>query len=175
MFIDNITCIFFFIILDCPEDSFRCETGGGCATSDKKCDGLYDCSDRSDEWNCISLNNSVVSETQIYNDTSLNILWLSNAGNKWLPVCSTGWSDNASQLVCQELGFGRSLTTETMNITEEFDEFYTISHKQISLNQKLMAQVQTTNKCDDALISVTCEIFCMYFTFIKLCSYDKSL
>lgn len=91
---------------------------------------------------------------------------MSNVGAKWLPVCAIGWNENASLLVCQELGFAKSLNTETVANTDDYNEFYVISHKPISLNQKLMAQVQATDKCDDGLISVTCEEYCKYKVFV---------
>lgn len=39
-------------ILACASDEFRCAIGGGCIKKEQTCDGVPQCADQSDEWNC---------------------------------------------------------------------------------------------------------------------------
>ena len=41
----------------CGDDQFRCQYGGGCVSAKYRCDGTHQCPDRSDEWNCLNINN----------------------------------------------------------------------------------------------------------------------
>lgn len=42
--------------LDCEQDQFKCQMGGGCIPIENKCDGIAQCADKSDEWDCLRLN-----------------------------------------------------------------------------------------------------------------------
>lgn len=46
--------IIFFI--ECSLDQFKCDSGG-CISNKHRCDGIDQCVDKSDEWNCIKIDN----------------------------------------------------------------------------------------------------------------------
>ena len=41
-------------IVSCPSDAFFCDAHALCIAPDRKCDGTFDCDDRSDELFCSS-------------------------------------------------------------------------------------------------------------------------
>ena len=69
-----------------------CQQGGGCVPVTSLCDGLDDCPDRSDEWECVDLTNH-----------SLSLR--SSPDLQWRRVCSEGWTRDWSSLVCSSLGY----------------------------------------------------------------------
>ena len=43
------------VACDCDVDEFTCALGGGCVMESKRCDGVNDCADASDEWDCVRI------------------------------------------------------------------------------------------------------------------------
>ena len=91
----------------CQPGELRCSWGGGCVPAEARCDGQWDCGDRSDEWNCVQLSNS-----------TLTIASLS-AGPR--PVCSDQWSQEWSEQTCRQLGYlgpANSSTSYDFNLVD---------------------------------------------------------
>lgn len=47
--------LIFASIPDCGIGQFKCAMGGGCISLEFVCDGIEQCADHSDEWNCIKI------------------------------------------------------------------------------------------------------------------------
>lgn len=44
-----------FVKSECGDNEFKCTTGGGCINVNQRCDGISQCADLSDEWNCVRI------------------------------------------------------------------------------------------------------------------------
>ncbi|KFP96992.1 Transmembrane protease serine 13, partial [Haliaeetus albicilla] len=63
-----------------------------CKDSPVRCDGIVDCSQRSDELGCV----------RFASDESLLHIY-SSAESQWLPVCSSAWDDSFSRKTCWDV------------------------------------------------------------------------
>ncbi|XP_021140881.2 transmembrane protease serine 13 isoform X1 [Columba livia] len=77
------------------------EPAESCKHSPVRCDGVVDCSQRSDELGCV----------RFVSDESLLHVY-SSTESQWLPVCSSTWDDSFSRKTCQQLGFQNVSQTE---------------------------------------------------------------
>ncbi|NXX77733.1 TMPSD protease, partial [Urocolius indicus] len=77
------------------------EPAESCRDSPVRCDGVVDCSQRSDELDCV----------RFASDQSLLHVY-SSAERQWLPVCSSSWNDSFSRKTCRQLGFQNASQTE---------------------------------------------------------------
>ncbi|XP_021231536.1 transmembrane protease serine 13 isoform X3 [Numida meleagris] len=90
-----------------------------CKDNPVRCDGVVDCSQRSDELGCVRFSS----------DQSLLHVY-SSAESQWLPVCSSAWDESFSRKTCRQLGFQNASQTEyiplhisgkSLTVTDERD------------------------------------------------------
>lgn len=98
----------------CKSEEFQCKITG-CVDKLRVCDGVPNCADGSDEWNCVSM------------DPSVEVLDYAN--DAWLPVCADHWTSEHSDRVCRQFGHRKavehravplSLATENQSVSEVF-------------------------------------------------------
>ncbi|NXP85728.1 TMPSD protease, partial [Passerina amoena] len=77
------------------------EPAESCKDSAVRCDGVVDCSQRSDELGCVRFS-SEESLLHVYSSTE----------SQWLPVCSSDWDESLSRKTCRQLGFQNASQTE---------------------------------------------------------------
>ncbi|NWU01219.1 TMPSD protease, partial [Urocynchramus pylzowi] len=77
------------------------EPAESCKDSAVRCDGVVDCSQRSDELGCVRFS-SEESLLHVYSSTE----------SQWLPVCSSDWDESLSRKTCRQLGFHNASQTE---------------------------------------------------------------
>uniref|UniRef100_A0A8C6JI60 Uncharacterized protein n=1 Tax=Melopsittacus undulatus TaxID=13146 RepID=A0A8C6JI60_MELUD len=75
------------------------EPAESCKDDPVRCNGIADCSQRSDELGCVRFA-SDESLLQVYSSTE----------SQWLPVCSSAWDESFSRKTCQQLGFQKAST-----------------------------------------------------------------
>ncbi|RMC14124.1 hypothetical protein DUI87_09213 [Hirundo rustica rustica] len=120
--LDNQTCLtpdedvegrkhVFVFAAFCEESELEC-ANHECVPRELWCDGQADCSDSSDEWDCVTL---------LKNTNSLMLLTVhrSAAENH---VCADEWQDNLSQLACNQMGLGGPSKTEIVIENEQMQD-----------------------------------------------------
>lgn len=137
---------------ECSSTEFKCTTGGGCIPLDQRCDGTLQCPDRSDEWNCIRL------EEEINNK---NILQVEVGNDTWVPICAQNWNQTYSDEVCHSLGFGSSSITETIVIVNNPNKHFLVLKPERVAEMSLLSQLEKSDNCDSVL-SITCQEFCKF-------------
>ncbi|XP_074881467.1 atrial natriuretic peptide-converting enzyme isoform X6 [Buteo buteo] len=92
----------------CEESELEC-ANHECVPRELWCDGQADCSDSSDEWDCVTLSKNMSSLTFL-------TIHRSAADNH---VCADEWQENLSQLACNQMGLGGPSKTEIVIENEE--------------------------------------------------------
>uniref|UniRef100_A0A7M4DVQ1 Transmembrane serine protease 13 n=1 Tax=Crocodylus porosus TaxID=8502 RepID=A0A7M4DVQ1_CROPO len=70
-----------------------------CKDNAARCDGVVECSQKSDELDCVRFS---------WDQSLLHVY--SGAESQWLPVCGSAWNDSFSRKTCKQLGRGGSCT-----------------------------------------------------------------
>ncbi|KFO26448.1 Atrial natriuretic peptide-converting enzyme [Fukomys damarensis] len=107
---DNQTCLMpdEDVEASCQDDELEC-ANHECVSRDLWCDGEADCSDSSDEWDCVTLSGTV---------NSSSLLSVHRAATEYY-VCADGWRETLSQLACSQMGLGQPSVTESIPEEEE--------------------------------------------------------
>ena len=108
----------------CGAGEYKCMLGGGCISNRVLCDGHYDCPDRSDEWDCLRITNrtaTIRSECLVFILINKYLIFNTrrSAEGVWHPICSDGWDNSWSDLVCSQLGYSGQIGTVMMDAKEE--------------------------------------------------------
>ncbi|XP_030394252.1 transmembrane protease serine 13 isoform X1 [Gopherus evgoodei] len=96
-----IALILLFLFWRSNTDFLYKEPAESCSHRAVRCDGVVDCSQKSDELDCVRFR---------WDQSLLHIY--SSTENQWLPVCSNAWNDSFSKKTCQQLGFQSMSHTE---------------------------------------------------------------
>jgi hypothetical protein len=124
---------------ECSSNDFKCNTGSECIPKNQVCDNIAQCTDRSDEWQCVQLDG-----VQLFAKKESEIA---------MKVCSDNWTDIWSNFVCQSLGFTETKTTNfrtNENSTENF-----VGYLKLKDNSSLNSSKSLTGYLEPA--STSCE------------------
>ncbi|KAF2358684.1 SRCR-like domain [Trinorchestia longiramus] len=152
-------------ITDCErgEDERGCECAGldeaacavgGCVPTFHLCDGLRQCPDGSDEWGCVRIRNST------------RRLEVRSGASLWRSVCGDGWTSAWSDLVCEQLVGGSSVSTEVRRVQSPApnDSGVSVPRPRVSLASDASTRSRTPlqyalslDQCSsDALVHLKC-------------------
>ncbi|XP_045470426.1 transmembrane protease serine 3-like [Harmonia axyridis] len=123
-------------------DVFKCRIGGGC--TQKVCDGVANCGDRSDEWNRLSIQKRTSAlEAHVGNQTAL--------------ICSDNWNSGHSNMACHLMGYTDSTNYEEVDKPTDISKFIILKND-IVPGTSLLLQLESVDSCDK-VVSLTCQKF----------------
>ncbi|ESN95517.1 hypothetical protein HELRODRAFT_193530 [Helobdella robusta] len=85
-----------YLKLQIQPNQFKCQKLKVCVPNEFRCNGLSECSDLSDEKNCLSINEYGLL-TSVYQNQSGYL------------ICSDGWLNEHSDAACRNMGYSRSI------------------------------------------------------------------
>lgn len=130
----------------CGVGQRKCVSGGGCYEERDSCNGVPQCADGSDEWDCLDLGEKA------HPNVSARILSLKGSSDVAYKVCADNWSDKWSNIVCAKLGFGDHLYW-TMTGNKTSDSSYNILADENSLSWRF----NVTDSCREGVVALACE------------------
>ncbi|MBZ3877127.1 Atrial natriuretic peptide-converting enzyme [Sciurus carolinensis] len=113
----------------CQDDELEC-ANHVCVSRDLWCDGGADCSDSSDEWDCVTLSKNV-------NSSFLTVHRSATEHH----VCADGWQETLSQLACRQMGLGEPSATELIQEQEQDQQWLMVQSNWTSLNGTTLHQL----------------------------------
>lgn len=149
-------------LCDCPLDSFRCQTGGGCIPLKYVCDGNPHCPDFSDEWKCYNIEdtNIVLTNTTGANDESEvhKLLSIKKSNGQYVMVCANDWHQNYSNQICSKLGFGAAERWSAILLSEP-EPNATFFRVRDSLDNNILTNLNEVDHCEDGVVALKCTDF----------------
>uniref|UniRef100_A0A8B9ZNM3 Transmembrane serine protease 13 n=2 Tax=Anas TaxID=8835 RepID=A0A8B9ZNM3_9AVES len=110
------------------------EPAESCKDSPVRCNGVVDCSQRSDELGCVRFG-ADQSLLHVYSSTE----------NQWLPVCSSAWNESFSRKTCRQLGFQNASQTEYVPL-HVAGKSLTVTNERDTIQQSLNSSQCLTGK-----------------------------
>eukprot|EP00075_Anas_platyrhynchos_P010685 XP_027299938.1 transmembrane protease serine 13 [Anas platyrhynchos] len=110
------------------------EPAESCKDSPVRCNGVVDCSQRSDELGCVRFG-ADQSLLHVYSSTE----------SQWLPVCSSAWNESFSRKTCRQLGFQNASQTEYVPL-HVAGKSLTVTNERDTIQQSLNSSQCLTGK-----------------------------
>lgn len=151
-------------LCDCPLDSFRCQTGGGCIPLKYVCDGNPHCPDFSDEWKCFDIEDTNIVLTNSSGESSdvesevHKLLNIKKSNGEYLMVCANQWQQNYSNQICSKLGFGAAERWSAIYLAEPKPNS-TFFRLRDSLDNNILTNLYEVDQCQDGVVALQCEEF----------------
>lgn len=162
-------------LCECPVDHFKCNTGR-CVPGHYVCDGLPQCADLSDDWDCFNLtsvrisSNDTITKMDDFNETSTtttsaNALQIKKPNGKFAYVCYDNWNLNMSNLICKNFGFARSIAHSSIQL-DAMDASLVRINDNYRLEDSILTNLKETDSCTDSqIVALECEKYGMFEKF----------
>lgn len=149
-----------FAVADCALEQFKCQSGG-CVPKDAVCNGLNDCPDFSDEWNCFYIENTT------------SHLKIRDAGGEYLSVCADGWSQDQSNSACRALGFEYAVHVDQSEILRTGSGEANFILNDTASDSLLGSVVKNEQACSSGrFVTLSCHQFCKWFCCNSCWGFD---
>lgn len=145
-------------LCDCPLDSFRCQTGGGCIPLKYVCDGSPQCPDFSDEWKCFTVTESPNSGDEPNESKMPALLTIKKSTGQYQMVCAAQWHQNYSNNVCAKLGYGSAERWSPIQLNESQPNA-TFFRLRDALGGNILTNLYEVDHCEDGVVSLQCADF----------------
>lgn len=148
-------------LCDCPEGHFKCRTGR-CVPDHYVCDGLPQCADLSDDWDCfnitkikLTINQTIDDDTTEMNKNALRI----KRNNDFAFVCYENWNLHYADTICENLGFARSKDYSSIEMDTTNVSVVKINDDYVR-GESILFNLNDTESCSESLVvALECEIY----------------
>uniref|UniRef100_A0A1B0D3E0 Peptidase S1 domain-containing protein n=1 Tax=Phlebotomus papatasi TaxID=29031 RepID=A0A1B0D3E0_PHLPP len=134
-------------LCDCGADKFKCNTGG-CISATNVCDGLPQCPDLSDEWDCFKILKN--------NTEATDLLGVRKGLKTYHEICADNWTNEYSKEICSKLGHSNYSSWEKKSLTNTLNPIYGINN---SNSESLLEKIVEIDSCSEGFVTLFCEEF----------------